>query len=316
MNFQLDPEAPGQAVLAHYGYSRQTTTRTATKEIDLDPIEADLIGRFNVSQLYFASPSFIQHGLALVLEKSTRKARVPEKPCEEEREKRKDPPSKKIDMDIADVIRAFCVPAREVGDHMFELLEKDHCRESMAHANAFCVEKKSTGKHRLIIDARAANREFSGKDEAFSVFAVESLVRVISNLAIDDEWFCVSEDLRHMFHQIPLPYHLQPYFTLHLPFKEGPDGKAVRVVPRTLPMGWHPSPHVGQSATWGLLLNTGGKDPLPPIKVGEDICGLSRETLSNIQQLPAWLPLKGGGGIFIIIDNIFIATPFRKVAEY
>ena len=59
MNFQLDPEAPGQAVLAHYGYSRQTTTRTATKEIDLDPIEADLIGRFNANDRVHAGVSYV-----------------------------------------------------------------------------------------------------------------------------------------------------------------------------------------------------------------------------------------------------------------
>ncbi len=194
-------------------------------------------------------------------------------------------------------------------------------------ASAFLVEKagktrlvrifdtrgKAVGKEemtllRVITDARNGNAECAD-DASFPLFTLEALLQTISNVsrhaqATSKRWYAVNVDLRHWFHQLPLPPDLQHLFMLRSAFaREGlpPELSSIYFVPRALPMGWRLAPRIAQAATWSLLV--GGEYPLPG--------GMPKPSSQ-----PAWLPFENGlGGVFALIDNILIVTPYQGVAE-
>ena len=190
------------------------------------------------------------------------------------------------------------------------------------YAGAFFVIKPGNlakGKPpslRMILDARSGNHVISMGDRPhpFSLFTLEALVQVISNLA-GKTWWAVNADLRHWFHQIPLPERWRAYFVLH----------GTNLAPRSVPMGCIFGPYVGNGCTWGMLFaqQKCNSDAAPEglrasraafaDKAGLDV-DLFERLWADDAELPPWVPLVGGGGIFVILDNIFVATPNRKLA--
>lgn len=119
--------------------------------------------------------------------------------------------------------------------------------------------------------------------------------------------YTISADLRHFYHQIPLPRELRHYMAINL-------GKRGVVFPTTWPMGASPAAGIAQAITWSLLLAGLEKDVTLRRSLGLHWEG---------EELPAilpWFPLydKSGsfcGGIFVLIDNIFVMTTDRVLAS-
>ena len=175
------------------------------------------------------------------------------------------------------------------------------------NVTAFFVQK-SNQLYRIILDCRWANTFWDNSDGKFSLFGFETLLQVISNLSIHDNWSYLNLDLRHWFHQLKLANRFKRFFALRMTDQEEsntPEQERQRfyVYPNAHPMGWFMSPLVGQSTTWGLILHRrGGSFPAS--------FGLPTDQELNRHSSPfPWLPLRGGGGIFVILDNILIVTP-------
>lgn len=117
-------------------------------------------------------------------------------------------------------------------------------------------------------------------------------------------WYAVNIDLRHWFHQLPLPKPLGRHFQLFV-------DETLTVCPRAVPMGWYLAPLIAQSATWAILLGSGKDDAGDPP-------GRKEGTLRNLTEPPGWLALHNGnveaGGIFVILDNVFVVTPSERLA--
>jgi hypothetical protein len=202
-----------------------------------------------------------------------------------------------------------------------------------AHAAIFLVEKKMPAwkraglarrpKLRVITDARVANALLK-EDCAFNLFTLDALLQCVSNVmhvakARRKAYYVVNIDLRHWFHQLPLPRHLGRLFTLNMPTRKG---QRYRLCPRAVPMGWKRAPKIGQAATWSMLL---GRNEHNERLADASISGVHvKYTLSN--EMPAWIPFEAAdgqsnegaenGGIFVILDNIFVVTPDERLATY
>jgi len=72
-------------------------------------------------------------------------------------------------------------------------------------------------------------------------------------------------------------------------------------------MGTSPAPGIAQAATWALLLNNIENNYNARAALGIKWEG------SFDTRIP-WLPLQDGGGVFVLIDNIFVVTGDSKVA--
>lgn len=208
------------------------------------------------------------------------------------------------------------------------------------HASFFTVDKstvckctKITCKHfyqRIIVDARIANAHLQNPapmelftlDALFSCFARckqkalqlqhEHSERMKSNPQLQRKSFSIltiDADLRHYFHQIPLPRKLRAAMAIHLGIHRAKNGRRKdRVVfPTTWPMGTSPAPGIGQALTWSLLLHDLETDL-------DKRRGLGILWEGNFDVQIPWLPLSDGGGVFVLIDNIFVVTSDSKLA--
>ncbi|MDP1603607.1 MAG: reverse transcriptase domain-containing protein, partial [Legionella sp.] len=206
---------------------------------------------------------------------------------------------------------------------MMERLEKDDPRlrdgedENMvASAVMFMVEKLGTECKimrggvevsvpllRLIADARRANAKLMN-NLTYNIFTLDVLFQTVSNVCQRTErspkkkWYCINADLRHWFHQIPLPEHLRNLFQFR--FESGEVYRAC-----LLPMGWFLSPPIAQAITWTLALSTPKDGRVPELSRAQ-----------QLNEMPPWLEFdKHAGGIFVIQDNIFIITDDEKLAN-
>jgi hypothetical protein len=175
---------------------------------------------------------------------------------------------------------------------------------------AFFVEKAGDANLlRVIVDGRFANLVYSTTEAKFSFFSLEVLRQVIDNLSTSPNWFAVNIDLRHWFHEIPLPIRYQKIFGLPLTDRDNKRGDYY-LVPRAFPMGWSFSPLICQAFTWSLVLS----------KHDEGSWGgaadLDLHELSRHQTLFSWVPFKRGGGIFVLLDNILVVTPHQETARF
>lgn len=161
--------------------------------------------------------------------------------------------------------------------------------------------------YRFIVDGRWTNTLFDPKEDYYSVFTIEECRQVISNLSVHDNWYVANLDLRHWFHQLPLPERYSHLFLMRMQVAYN-DAAASIWTPRFCPMGWVKSPPIAQSVTWGLLL-AAYQGRISPSKL--DI----PRTLTNYTSLPRWLPFESGGGIFVMLDNVLIISPKQEVRD-
>jgi hypothetical protein len=185
-----------------------------------------------------------------------------------------------------------------------------------AFARAFMVPKSDGKLLRMICDGREANSMWN--TDAFPSYTlptIESIRQVIANAASGaqskrEPFYVASTDWRNAFFQVPLPRRLRRYCVHKL-------GRHDFVWPTTLPMGLKISPFIMSALSWATVLYTRDGKLLPGIDAST--LSLPRDS-SDVndpawQTFPTWLPLHGGGGIFVIIDNIFVVSPRRDVVE-
>jgi hypothetical protein len=203
-------------------------------------------------------------------------------------------------------------------DHLFSAFD---VHKAKAFAGAFFVEKKATEEGitllRVIVDGRSGNVSFWTTDVTFPLFSLEAVMRVIGHLH-GKLWFAINADLRHWFHQIPLPDRLRAYYVM----------RELGIAPVAVPMGATFGPYVGQCCTWGMLFARNDDGTGVPVAVAAisatdktPSSGLAEETLRRMYEspedkLPPYLPLVDGGGIFVILDNILVVTPDERVALF
>ena len=178
-------------------------------------------------------------------------------------------------------------------------------RANALYAGAFTVPKSGVdpvdGRPllRFIIDARLANAVFKTCG-LMLVFQVEALLAATARLSSTHEtWYAISADLRHWFHQIPIPKHWQDYFLMW-------HGKRAWA-PVTLPMGFNSAPAIAQAALWAIILRG-----LHCNDTSNTYVQVLRNKLGVAQFddsiYPHWVPLDCGGGIFVLIGNVLICT--------
>jgi len=183
----------------------------------------------------------------------------------------------------------------------------------MVHANYFFVPKKD-GRLRLITDARAFNAIMDISRCPFTFFTLEALITAVARCQNGKkEFFALSCDMRHWFHQLTMPARYRGGLTINIPAQGADYGHEARpgYLARTQTMGASHSPVTAQASTWtGLLANMDGSS-LDSLDV--DMEFLAPYTAAQI--LPPWIPLKEGGGIFVMLDNIFICSPNERTID-
>ena len=148
--------------------------------------------------------------------------------------------------------------------------------------------KKSESTLRVIFDARQANTRLQPIPVRLSLFTLDELVRVWADASRDGEVFIINVDYRHYYYQIRIPPWLRPYVTVYV------DGVAYS--PEALPMGYRDACLMAQVVTWCIVLH---REP------GEDALGVPEAVLRG-GSMPPFLPLEGGGAIFVLLDGVFI----------
>ena len=323
-------------VLGEYSQHRERVQQPGGDEIvrRLDFIDGvNLVAQVLLTKLHPASPPFGQMLLAVLLPVDHKNSRLPEFATNLERMMQNlkrgrpanliRPSMKKVLLQLLEDKLLRVIDAKE---------DAEFARFSIPEAIAamFFVEKK--GKlnawletlMRAITDARDGNATL--KDSAaFNLFTLEALLQCVSNVqraAVRNgvPFFVVNVDLRHWFHQLPLPRHLGRLFTFDLPVAKGEPRH--RLCPRAVPMGWKDAPKIGQAATWSMLLGRDGEGR----SMEWSKAGINSRYGQAIE-MPAWVPfeaVKGqegftgteNGGIFVILDNIFVITPIESYAEF
>src|SRR3989338_5542068 len=190
---------------------------------------------------------------------------------------------------------------------------------------AFFVEKSDKITLRIILDGRHANVHFKSKFSSFSYFSLETLRHVLGNLgAQHDKYYALNFDLRHWFHQVPLPTIYRQFLAMNLRDQGNEDGEFF-LFPKSLPMGWVYSPCLAQCTTCALLLSepvdeygerTGKSMEGSYYQLDHDYLKPSQDVPDGGRRLPpTWIPLKGGGGVFVFLDNILVLTPYKATAD-
>jgi len=178
---------------------------------------------------------------------------------------------------------------------------------------------------RIISDARIANAKLENP-AYMDLFRIEVLLDLFSRcVALTEKKrqkpnnthlgvYTVSADQRHWFHQIPMPRRFRGSYTLDLRCLRKRTGRGRRTNthiyhPRTWPMGASPAPGIAQAITWAALLSN--------LEVDFDRrknLGIDWPEHQKFDTYLPWLPLKCGGGVFVLIDNIFIITTDKTFA--
>ena len=223
----------------------------------------------------------------------------------------------------------------EEGENSLLVKEKEMCQAaSQFYANAFVVDKTKVNPEteeffkRIITDCRVANSKLVNvaKMELFSLETLFARFSACLNSNSRKEMFAVSADLRHWFHQIPFPRQFRKYAGMKYSMERG---VFKRVYPRAWPMGFAPAPGVAQAVTWAMLLAR-----LEYKVVSEEATEQERKRLEvwnaearqrrkelgmdleqPFDEYPQWIPLQGGGAVFVLIDNIFVISSEEKVVK-
>ena len=298
--FDMYCRAGSRQKLQHRGHGPE--------RLEVDEIEAGLPACVRAGAVLPFAPACCRAGLHLGVERGEGLHTDPDLADKAQHDavaERKGAPSGRIEQGVAGVmmdLRRTCGIFAEHTSSAYKAL-----------AGAFLVEKKNK-KLRVITDARPANAWML--PVMFVLFSLETLMHVIATLGAgrQEKWYVVSADLRHWFHQIHLPLRLRPWFIFMLV-------GGLLLCPVAVPMGWILAPFIAQSLTWTILLSSNERGAWTKALGGGAILGVDSELRDeDIRALgdrpPAWLPLRGGGGIFVIIDNVLVVTKDPQIAEY
>ena len=334
------PEILGQYLRRQPKRGQRESAADVAEKIDW--VSPKLVGRIDVVKLYKVAPRCARIGLALAMPSGwpkwpDRLANEPGQTCSlrptnrggaavvtlndaeaaRRLERRGEPRNQHLSPTALLVAERLCT---DMG--LYERVDSRDL-DGTDWANMFFIEKRSSSsvKYRVIVDARRANSRVNKAPYGFELFTLDALINVIGELSLRRDAcnnpcpvYFASADSRHHFHQIPL-YDDEKRKQFYL---QGENGQYF--LPKTFIMGWTLAPIAGQCVTWGMLLSSeeDGKLDLGKHSGLTDEAGLTAEARAALQgdRPPAWLPLEGGGGIFVIIDNIFVVSPHQKVRDY
>lgn len=293
-----------------------------------------MTARLNIKRVFDCAPACCKDGIRLALE--LKDGGVPfsalmrkDSAAALAAMQRKGVPSSHLKSDVRDALRWLNKSSRstpKAADGLFETLAEYNERrkqhypavkpEQCLDVGSFFVPKAHL--LRIIIDARAVNSLV--EPIPFAYFPLDTLITTVSNLSNCEAWYAVNLDLRHWFHQLPMPDHLRPCLAVNPSDRDLADADPNDILLcRGHPMGYGCSPFVGESSTFGMVLRAGGK-----LKPG-DLLALSHHLdiderlLEELNRpgakLPTWIPFRHGGGIFVMLDNVLIVTPRRATAD-
>ena len=220
------------------------------------------------------------------------------------------------------VAAAIRVLARE--SKLFFLCSKGKMNRKRGSGASVFFVWKSNGKLRMVLDGRVMNSFFDGSKAKFSLFTLETLKQVLDNLAAPGlrrdrdgstssaKWYAINVDQRHWFHQIRFAKKYQEYAAIPMTDR-GNMKDDYFAFPRAVPMGWILAPVIAQCCTYSLLL---AETPSRRLTESADLPIQFLESLKAKDGPPTWIPLNRGGGIFVLLDNILIATPVKEVADF
>ena len=199
--------------------------------------------------------------------------------------------------------------------------KSDLCNQEDCKLRSTAEEGKEVPEHfkqRLILDGRMANAHL--QNPAFmDIFRLEVLFDIFARCkqiaegrGVKSSFYTVAADLRHWFHQIPMPRRFRAAYGSDMGKHRNSNGKLRRRVlfPRTWPMGASPAAGLGQAVTWSLLLHGLESNPQDRKPLGIDW-----PEDKNFDVYLPWLPLKCGGGVFVLIDNIYVITTENSIAR-
>ena len=148
---------------------------------------------------------------------------------------------------------------------------------------------------RVIFDARIANMKLTPVDTSLVLFSISQLVRAWASVGRRGDVYVLNVDYRHYYYQLAIPDYLIPHLVVNI------NGKLYH--PAALPMGYRDACVMAQAVTWAIVLH---REP------GEDALGVP-EGLAQGQVMPQYIPLEGGGAIFVLLDGVFIVTPSESL---
>ena len=283
---------------------------------DIDRICDNIIARVDARRLFAAAPPFARPYVALLLEAGERfdgqqvwiRELVHRTPDDyQHRRRAKGTPRAIVRTVMADAIKELVGKTPSEGlytrdDKVTRAIERgDHgfgVKRDWAHCNLFTVDKSASAPsgrplQRIIGDAREANALLVNPAH-MELFTLDSLMDRFAHCLAGCAKVvaCLTVDLRHWFHQLPLPAHFRRYFR----------------IPRAWPMGVHGAPGIAQACTWTIVLRELDRHPELRYRLQVDWVG-------EFDTYLRWLPLKNGGGIFVLIDNILVFHPSNGVVD-
>ena len=280
----------------------------------LDQVDVNLIAMLNVEKLFNGAPTFARPILQYALEgkdpllfpRSQQEGQARRRSKGLPRDGVRDLMAKAFDM----FLKSTPSNPLYVKDHklarVWSTRIKQEKWEEAGYANIFVVNKsqkhRTSGKplQRIVTDCRLSNSTLQNPIP-MEIFMLEALIKCVGQaVETTENSYYVSADLRHWFHQIPMPERYRIHYGIRLQ-------KDV-VFPRTWVMGASPSAGIGNAATWSILLRNIETDKQRRISLGIEWTG-------NFNNHLQWLPLKNGGGVFVLIDNIFVVTSDYRVAQ-
>ena len=281
---------------------------------NIDTVPSHIIAGIDMKALFAAAPEFAKWAIRFCLGQehvahvslSEMAGFVRDEKAQQERVARKGRPHQVVREPMAGVVRALA--ARKSGCR--SMYVRDNELSSWLHQNpgalrAWCnvfTVSKTTGLLRIICDSRAANALLINM-VAMQLFTLRTVVDRFNACLFGmrhEKVFAMIADLRHEFHQLPLPAHLRCFFQINI--------SDTVVYPVAWPMGVHAAPGIGHATTWALLLADLGRAS----NLGR---ALGIDPSWDPSAAPRWMPLTCGGAIFVLIDNIFIFTPDQRRAQ-
>lgn len=187
---------------------------------------------------------------------------------------------------------------------LFKEYKRDKDPLLEAQAGMFLVPKDDDS-YRLILDGRVANSRIDMTGRGFTLPSLETVTQTVDNASAEGKpFYVINVDIRHQFHQIPFPPHLQNAFCV-----------AAWVVLMSIawPMGFVLSPFVAMCVTSVLIFGFGEADQAWHFDF--DLDPRCFDTDPRTARPQGWYPFKRGGGIFIYLDNILIITSIKAVIE-
>lgn len=304
----------------------------------LDPIPPGLVAAADVKQLYTHAPPFLKPHVAKLFPRGTYPGVVTFKDNYEDIQQlwnhRGRPSTTVRKMEAA----ALAHLSSKEGGELFECVRAGHkdygwllqnwrthdSRTDLQHhskfqyANIFFIDKSKDPQKkvlRVIVDARSINGVVDTSTLGFALFSVEHVRGLVASMSAHSEWHTVHVDLRHYYHQLPIADDLKEHFIMGV--KAGPEG-FVFYRPRALPMGAAYAPVIAQSCTLAMLLGADSSTMdgrAYKLKDAAEL-GLDLAFLRGLKDgvLPRCIPLRGGGALFVLLDNIVVVTRSASIA--